>query len=304
MAAKPFSSNPVSIKNATVSNFEKYATQTLPATELRVISQPSGSANIDHYRNYVYRTDKRRETYIYHAELGINEDHDDFQGVPIEWVWTDLQIRRGGRTRSEAPSGYYGHSTCTASKAAGRIYGAAKEERLVVVKMPDFSSASVAEIMWTIYRHILSNQRQRSSVVTISWGSKDPVAFPLDPQNNLWQSVYRAMAGLHSLDVVIVCAAGNDALYLNAARRPRTLVDTAPANLGLYVKFPAVVVVGNCNNYGIRHPTSQKTGRQDIPQIHAPGVEIKCASATSNSAYRFDTGTSFCKQTEEYKQRV
>ena len=156
--------------------------------------------------------------------------------------------------------------------------------------------------MWTIYHHMLSNQRHHSSVVTVSWGSMDPVAFPLDPQDHLWQSVYRAMAGLHGLGVVIVCAAGNDANYLNAARRPRTLMDTAPANFNLYAQYPAIVVVGNCNNFGKRYPTSQKTGRQDSPQIHAPGVDIQCASATSKSGYRFDTRIPFVRLKRIYNE--
>ena len=65
VAAKTFASNSLSTMNAAVSIFEQYATQTPLATELRVISQPSGSANIDYYGNYIYRTDNRRETYIY-----------------------------------------------------------------------------------------------------------------------------------------------------------------------------------------------------------------------------------------------
>lgn len=295
MAAKDFGSNSLSNKNTTFPNFGKYATQTLPATELRVISQPSGSAKIDRYRNYVYRTDKRVEAYIYHAELGVNDDHDDFKGVSIEWVWTDLQILRGGKSETEASSMWNGHSTCTASKAAGRIYGSAKQERLVVVKMPDYSIASIAEMMWKIYSHVQINKRNNRSVVTVSWGSIYPVAFPLDPQDSLWLSVYRAIECLHSLGVVIVCAAGNDALKLNAARRLRTLVDTAPAVFSLYAKYPAIVVVGNCDNYGRRYETSQRTGRQDFPQIHAPGVDIQCASARSSSEPHRDTGTSFCK---------
>lgn len=303
-AAIPFFSHRSPEANATFPNYEKFATQTLPATELRVISQPSGSAKIDRYRNYVYRTDKRKEIYIYHAELGINADHEDFQGVPIEWDWTDLQIRKGGRAKGEAPSGYFGHSTCTASKAAGRKYGSAKQERLVVVKMPDYTTASLAEIMWTIYNHVYDNGRRDRSVVTISWGSIVPVAFPLDPQNDLWLAVYQAMTALWSLGVVIVCAAGNSAQTLNAAGRWRTLVDTAPAVFQLYAAFPPMVVVGNVDNYGKRYPTSQRTGRGDQPQVHAPGVEIQCASPTSTSDYRFDTGTSFCKPTIPRTQRV
>lgn len=47
-----------------LSQLRNFATQTLPATELKVISQPGDSAIIDHFHNDVYRTDTRKETYI------------------------------------------------------------------------------------------------------------------------------------------------------------------------------------------------------------------------------------------------
>jgi len=95
----------------------------------------------------------------------------DFQGIPIEWVWTPLQVFKGGQTRTEAPSTSFGHSTCTASKAAGKIYGSNKDTNLVVVKMPDYSEVSIAEVLWTIHDHVAANRRGSSSVVTVSWGS-------------------------------------------------------------------------------------------------------------------------------------
>ncbi|KAF6228596.1 hypothetical protein HO173_011831 [Letharia columbiana] len=71
------------------------------------------------------------------------------------------------------------------------------------------------------------------------------------------------------------------------------MVDTAPAAFSLYAAIPTLVVMGNCDNYGEIHWTSQKTGRREYPQIHAPVVQIQRASATLISAYRIDTGTSF-----------
>lgn len=82
------------------------------------------------------------------------------------------------------------------------------------------------------------------------------------------------------------------------------MVDTAPAAFSLYAAIPTLVVMGNCDNYGEIHWTSQKTGRREYPQIHAPVVQIQRASATLISAYRIDTGTSFCKQTETLEERV
>ena len=60
--------------------------------------------------------------------------HEDFIDVPTEPIWTKLQTRKGGKTEAEAPWGHFGHIACTTSKAAGRIYGSAKQEKLVIKK--------------------------------------------------------------------------------------------------------------------------------------------------------------------------
>lgn len=66
-----------------------------------------------------------------------------------------LQIYKDGMKKTEAPSKYFGYSTCTVSEAAGRIYGFSKREKLDFVKMPDYSTASLAEIMWSIRERVL-----------------------------------------------------------------------------------------------------------------------------------------------------
>lgn len=101
------------------------------------------------------------------------------------------------------------------------------------------------------------------------------------------------MWALKEMGVLLVCAAGNSALDLNARGVPRTSVDTFPAVYSSVGPFHALLVVGNCDNDGKRYPTSQKMTVSR--QMYAPGVGIHCASATSQSAYNVDTGTSFCK---------
>ncbi|KAL8865814.1 MAG: hypothetical protein Q9198_009152, partial [Flavoplaca austrocitrina] len=149
-----------------------YLTQFAPtATELRVLSQPSGEANIDMYKNYVYASRAGENSFIYHVETGINADHVEFLGRRGEWVFTDLARRARQDTKDEAAvTG--GHSTCTASKAIGNLYGAYKYATLVVVKMPDFSDKAMVEALRTAYHHITQYNRGYKSVITISWGSR------------------------------------------------------------------------------------------------------------------------------------
>ncbi len=142
-----------------------YTTQIAPAaTELRVLSQPKNGGPIERYRNYVYRKDKIQETYIYHVEFGINSAHEDFAGREPEWVI----LPGADRTKEESPMGIPGHSTCTASKAIGNIYGASKKAKLVVVKMRSLTLRDVEEALDSTRDYILDHRRAGRSVVSIS----------------------------------------------------------------------------------------------------------------------------------------
>ncbi|KAL9137481.1 MAG: hypothetical protein Q9175_001306 [Cornicularia normoerica] len=101
-------------------------------------------------------------------------------------------------------------------------------------------------MMWTIYKLMKDNGRKERSIVTASKGSLDLIVSPLDPEeDNLWQAVHPATKFLRCLRVEISFAAGNDALHLNAARRQRTLVETAPTVFSLYEASLAFVAVGS-----------------------------------------------------------
>lgn len=116
-----------------------YGVQPHPAEELCVLSQPPDSSDISHFQNYVYPVGgpsggAESQTFVYHAELGINPLHDDFSFRTIEWLYTGRTKFLGEDSPVESPLSLGGHSSCTASKLAGMIYGAAKDAILVVVE--------------------------------------------------------------------------------------------------------------------------------------------------------------------------
>ncbi|KAL9631050.1 MAG: hypothetical protein Q9164_006099 [Protoblastenia rupestris] len=272
---------------------ETYETQTTPdATELRVISQPSGTADYTHYKNYVWRSDSKRDTYIYHLELGINPDHEDFRGRQIEWVYTPITTHLGQASPSEVrrPKSF-GHSTCTASKAAGYIYGSNKHSTLVVVKMSDYSVASILEAIRITYHHIDTYNRRRRSVVNISWGSTS--IFDLTPEQiETWNIInYEIYSNLDRQAVKIVFAAGNAATEKTARGQSRKNIDTFPIR-NYFSLFSEGIVVGNSDNRGYKYKSSQESSG-DIRMIYAPGVNVKCAKPDSNTGYNVWTGTSF-----------
>ena len=271
-----------------------YGAQVSPvATELRALSQPAGSDSINHYPNYVY---PRREakTYIYHVELGINQQHADFENREVEWLYTETARAVGADKMTEADAGE-GHSTCTASKAVGNLYGASKSATLVVVKMPYPDQDSVLEALDTVIDDIKDKAREWSSVVSISWDTTAAsfgryIASP--PAIRLHDQIEELL----KMDVVIVCAAGNAARSRTPTGELRTYVDTYPPFIR---DFPLpswrkrFFVVGNSDIDGVRFKDSQQL--RSSTQLYAPGVNIKCASNTSPTGYTTGTGTSFCE---------
>lgn len=295
----------IKITDTLAADAAKYETQPNPtATELVVLSQPSdASYTIDDYQNYVWKA-ALRETFIYHAEFGINMAHKDFQGRPgkIEWLYTNLTKDMGLDQKKEVIVAG-GHSTCTASKAGGMLYGASKSATLVVVKMPDLSEGSIGEILATILHDIEFKGRHARCVVSISWVSSLPVD-PSVPIPDPWTSIREDIVTLMMRGVIVVCAAGNEAEELNASGQKRLLIDTYPAAFTSIIRFKTagrLIPVSNCDIYGREAPSSQKISLQPL---FAPGVDIKCAHSTAEEGFRIDSGTSFCKSLSEQQSNV
>ena len=291
---RPTSEMALPISSASEGNY-LYRTQNSPvATELRALSQPAGSGDISHYPNYVYPVGGVIPTYIYHVELGINQQHPEFQGRKIEWLYTKSSQERGADTETEEEAGK-GHGTCTASKAVGNLYGASKSATLVVVKMPGYDENSIGEVLDTVIVDIEDKGRNWASVVSISWGSTD-AATPTSMNSPLAHGYNDQISTLVGMHVAVVCAAGNAALKRAPTGELRTFVDTFPA-LSAIQWGDSFLVVGNSYINGLRYPESQVSYPvvRGVYQLYAPGVDIKCASNTSPTGYKSWTGTSFCE---------
>ncbi|KAL8866101.1 MAG: hypothetical protein Q9174_006492 [Haloplaca sp. 1 TL-2023] len=295
------SPDPPSMAARPIPPLMSYGTQIRPtATELRVISQPSGDPNVARYPNYVYEANRGRDSFIYHAEMGINENHLEFSGRRGEWVFTNQAFQKGQNTRNESPVGR-GHSTCTASKASGNLYGASKHATLVVVKMPDYTEPSVIEVLFTAYQHIKTHGRQNRAVLVISWASFKIYRNGAD-FGTTERAIYRVLDSMSRIGVIILCAAGNYAQE-RTDEGLRTYVDTIPAgfdNASPFVgslKVANLLAIGNCDLAGRRAYDSQTLSKNSYKseQTFAPGVGIRCAAADSRDGSHSASGTSFCK---------
>ncbi|KAL8850163.1 MAG: hypothetical protein Q9221_004849 [Calogaya cf. arnoldii] len=262
------------------------------ATELRVISQSSGEPNLDKYRNYVYASDAGKAAFVYHLEMGINANHDEFRSRRGDWVFTNLARRAQVDTKDDAAFPR-GHSTCTASKATGNLYGTSKYATLVVVKMLDLSFKAMIDGLETAYRHIVSHKRGDRSIITISWGTIKIYRRKIDLDIEA-SRMGHLLALLGEQGVVIVCAAGNHARGPFGARGH---VDTLPAAFDRGSLFPykaPVMAVGNCNLAGKRYHASQVSPLHD-KKLYAPGVGARCADLYSQTSSQLYTETSICK---------
>ena len=260
-----------------------------------MVSQPPGSERLERFPKYVYRSNwTTNDVYVYHAELGIDPDLEDFQGRDIEWLYTPYSTwtMNDRKVPSQAVVPLYReHSTCTASKATGTFSGAAKRAKLVVVKMPDFSFASWEEIFGTITDDIRAKNRQLRSIVSVSWGSDTPRnPYVREPEWILMQSQLEELA--LGAGVPVILAAGNAALKPGpqGARQP---VDTYPAYFVRDRRLAnRVIAASNCDYDGARYRTSQYPENN---RYFAPGVDIKCPSGDAPAGYQLLGGTSFCE---------
>ena len=272
-----------------------YTTQYPAPKELRMVSQPPGSERLERFSKYVYRSNwTESDVFVYHAELGVDPDHQDFQGRDIQWLFTPYSIWTGNNikvpSQSVIPS-WREHSTCTASKATGNFNGAAKRAKLVVVKMPDFTFTSWEEVFGTITDDIRAKNRQRRSIVSVSFGSETPRnPFVRQPEWIRIQSQLEELA--LGIGVPVILAAGNAALEPGQLG-PRGPVDTYPAWFARDRRLAArVIAASNCDYDGSRYRTSQYL--QDS-RYFAPGVDIRCASGDAPAGFRLWSGTSFCE---------
>jgi hypothetical protein len=172
------------------------------------------------------------------------------------------------------------HSTCTADKAVGQLYGAAKKATLIpVIKAGDTLAEMVSsfeEIGKDLETH---SDRRKLSVVSMSLVSE------LSSGGRLTRALTRAMAKIMSFDVPVVVTAGN-----YAEEPGRENIDTLPAILATR-DYP-LIVVGSCNANGVRSPFSQ-IGYELT--TYAVGEEVTCFEKSRSNPVKENSGTSYGK---------
>jgi subtilisin family serine protease len=174
------------------------------------------------------------------------------------------------------------HGTCTAGKALGARFGAAKQAKLVVVQIANLSVDEILNGVKLIFNDITKThpERRKKSVVTMSvyleQNTGDPMAEEI---------LHDAILTLMEEDIPMFTSSGN---FASDPKNPRKEVDTIP---GIWEgeDYP-LIVVGSTDHGGALSPFSQE-GKHVF--IHATGNQITCMLRQGADPAKNKEGTSF-----------
>ena len=186
-------------------------------------------------------------------DTGIRADHSEFSGR----VLPGFSVINDGNGTTDCN----GHGTHVAGIVGGRLYGVAKQVKLVPVRVMDCAgvgtvSGLISALEW------VGNTKQRPAVANVSMGGIASSA------------LNAAVAALVAKGVTVVVAAGNkgvDACKASPASAPNVISVGATAKEGALARY---------SNFG------------PCVNIFAPGFEVVSAWHTSDSATKTLSGTS------------
>ncbi|KAK2024717.1 subtilisin-like protein [Colletotrichum zoysiae] len=243
--------------------------------ELKVISQPKGAKLAD-LPGFGYGAEAGKGVTIYTIDTGANTGNSEWTGMR----GTHRFMYAPGAPHLESDT--LNHGSCVASKAAGPMYGTAKNANLVMVKMSyqlrlsDFY-ATLVEV-----RNDIEAKRLRGKAVinmSVLLRIEDP-----SKQTDAVDGLRTLLLDLMADDVVVVTGSGND--------RYEGVEDVTqfPATLGPTTN---IIVVGGVDNDGSRAAFSQGTGNQLT--VSAPAF-VTCASGRGPGPQN-SRGTSYAAPT-------
>ncbi|KAJ5155470.1 hypothetical protein N7492_008273 [Penicillium capsulatum] len=266
-----------------------YQAQSEAPKELRHISIPKGSDDLDEWSDYVYNKAAGENFYIYYISNGISDKDAVLQELPRARVLDAVQTDYCKTLYGNEPRGYESrgtHSTCVASKAIGKTYGASKKAFLVPVKIGDMDLSGLSQGLDAAAKNVRDEGRQKQAAVLISAGSEKVVdEHNLGDDEVVYQSQNDYIGILADLGVSTIVATGNDANEMDGNGKLRLEPDTLP---DILAKHHPIILVGNVDWDGKLWASSQ---RGDLVTSNAMGVDVTCVGKSGKKMT--DTGTSF-----------
>ncbi|KAI3661954.1 hypothetical protein MP638_005995 [Amoeboaphelidium occidentale] len=216
---------------------------------------------------------------VYIVDTGVDPFHEEFiNGFNQNQSCFNTRVQLLYPPDADVGRGFddHGHGTMTASLAAGKTFGVAKNATIVSVKALNAQGeADLQEILraieWIAARTSIGNEGFGKSVVNLSFGARRSNA------------LNRAVEALTRQGVVVVAAAGNEG---------DDACDVSPASQG------SVITVGSVNK---RNDVSTFSNTGRCVDVFAPGEDINAAWISQSSSpcdksissTRNERGTSF-----------
>ncbi|KAK6496168.1 Basic amino-acid permease [Arthrobotrys musiformis] len=194
-----------------------------------------------------------RGTTVYVVDTGVRVTHKEFE-KRASWGYNAVP--------GSANADNHGHGTHVAGTAAGKTYGVAKYARIVAVKVIGDDGTGQDSYTLAGLDYISKVAKPGKSVVNMSIGG---------PKS---EAVNAAVQALYKKGILVVAAAGNE---------------NENAGLSSPASAPSAITVGATDDSDTRASFSNFGS---IVDIFAPGVNILSASYVSDTAVRYDNGTS------------
>ncbi|KAK1966155.1 subtilisin-like protein [Colletotrichum sublineola] len=254
-------------------NLNNIVLQRRALDELKVISQPKG-AKLANLPGFGYSREAGRGITIYVIDSGANPTNKEWSGMG------GTHRFMYGPESLQVESDFMNHGSCVASKAAGPMYGTAKNANLVMVKLSyKLTLSTMYDAIVEVRNDIEKNRLRGKAIINISFLLSTSLPFAYAVLQTM--CLRTLLVGLMANDVVVVTGSGNE--------RARGLEDVNqyPA---LFGSTTDIIVVGGVNNDGTRAAFSQGTGNQLT--VSAPGF-VTCASGEGpGSENKFGTSYS------------
>ncbi|KAK2044019.1 subtilisin-like protein [Colletotrichum somersetense] len=212
--------------------------------DLKIISQPKGAKLAD-LPGFSYGSEAGKGVTIYVIDTGANIENTEWTGMK----GTHRFMYAPGASQLESDP--LNHGYCVASKAAGPMYGTAKNANLVMVKLKLGDQTIFLSNIYSIFIEVKNDIELRrlkcKAIVNISF------TLNTKEQSEALDGLRTLLVDLMANDVVVVTGSGNN--------RDEGVddVDKYPALFGPKTN---IIVVGGVNNDGSRAADSQGTGNQ------------------------------------------
>ncbi|GJC92598.1 alkaline serine protease Alp1 [Colletotrichum higginsianum] len=266
-----------------VANKKRADTKQVPTTEntivdLRMLSTPPRDPLAEYYG---YDDTAGEGITIYIIDSGpFGFAHSELQPPDASITRENINVMRHLYAINE--DSY--HGTCVASKAVGKTVGVAKRANLVTIRI-DYTLGEFDLIgAWQAVLNDIKDKTLRGKAVvsasTVTYATKNA-----ERNRELVSKLTEILQTIFSMDVPIICAAGNDAAKEGGSIEPNTL----PSVLAKNKKLP-IIVVGAATADGTMASFSQ---RGDLLTTWAVGQDVKCADYDTLDGLTTDSGTSY-----------